>query len=629
MACRSVAATAPDSSNPMLSVAYKAAAELHFTLLLLQQQQQLLLRHQQGSADSATTAAQGSAGVSGQELVSQVHLSLQSRRYEVRGAVLKVLLKHLRQHQQQWAELGGIGGGGGGAAADLCRLLAVHLPQEAHHKVKRRVLALLALLPLLSSPSESLTVTGGVPTPSSAEGGRALGTNSKDSSSSSLLFADVLRRAQADGDPVARQHAVECLGPLLAALLAQGGDNTREPSNSNCGSTGASTPRTTAGTGLEAVRAVLDVVKECSLPHQLPELRLASARALHTSGLLRFDRAFLSGSGASSQQQDEATDAAVAACAAAVTLLEDDDGMVREAAAEAVAEAVAAAATLAAAAGHAVPEAGARRHQRLQQQLSCEAAEAMAFELMPARFGPHPALLAQLCAWCCPLAWQRAALGLGANRSSHGSSSSSRTPVDPCGPVPAPAEEPAASAALGAAPEGIAVGRIFDKEADNQHQEALFICQLAAAALAQLLGDLARCSDGQPAEAAAAPALIRGWLDQALLLLESLQPVGASAENASGRGGVASGGGKAAARFRALAQSWLAVWVAGHLAEPRSAPTGGWRQGVLARIEPLARAAAREREGQPQLAQVAGAAVVAWGGQGSSRTPKPVATFLL
>lgn len=482
----STQASEPDSSNPMLSVAYKSAAELHLSLLL---------------------ASGGSSSGEGNSLLAALRLALRSRRYEVRGAALKALVKHARRSQRQpgksWLA--------GDVVEHLRALLVQALRSEVHHKAQRRLLALLALLP--PAAVAAACASDGSGTQAATAG----------------VFADMLRRAAAAADPRTRQHAVECLGPLLACVLA---------SRQACDQGQAS---------LAEARQLLEVVRESSLPHQLPELRLAAAQALCTSSLLC---ACVLPSAAGAQE------VAVSAWAAVVVLLEDDDSSVREAAAVAVARA-------ATPAGEA------------PQALSWEAAEALAFQLLPARLGPHLALVDQLCSWCWPAGG---------------------------------AAELQPTAGSGAA---AAAGRIFDREQDNQHEEPLMVSQLAAASLARLLS-----RGGVPTDAAEH---VRRWRWAALGSLEVLLPAAAVAAES----GSISGAAVSAARFLALCQGWLAVWAAGYL----PGDDAGHRAQVVVRLERLARAVAGA-EGQLQLDRLAAAALAVWR-QGSGSGEIESVTFLL
>eukprot|EP00887_Chlorella_sp_A99_P000062 scaffold16.g62.t1 len=580
----SVEAAAPDSANPMLSVAFKAAAQLHFSLLLRQCDAQ-----ESGASGSSSGGSGGGGEAPARRLLSQLAVALRSRRYEVRGAALKALLKHVRnwqgrrqqeqtqaQHaQQQQARVADLGLGSGGTLGELWQLLNAQLEQQGHHKAQRRLLALLALLPAAAPPD-------------GAAGATAAGTAA---ASGAGLLAHLLRRAHSAADPAARRHAIECLGPQLGALLAGAGEGAAA-----------------SASALEAVQQVLGAVGEASQPHQLPELRLAAVRALHASDLLRLAPLQPPGrepaASGSAADEDQWSEAAVAAWAAAVALLEDDDGGVRDAAAATVAGAAAAAEGGACAAAS---------QQQEQQQLGWEAAGALAFELMPARFGPCPALLARLCAWCCPAA--------------------------------AGAQAGADAAAAAEAAAGVGASRIFDREEDNQHQEPLMVSQLAAAALAKMLASLPGSADGQSTGGAAlalqpaAADLLAAWLRCALAALATLLPAAARGSGGAARpAGVGGGGSRGAARFRMLCQAWLAVWAAGHcpaaLAPARPCATGSAgmsldRERVLALIEPLAQASGREWEGQPQLAAASAAAVARWRFGGGALPADPAATFLL
>lgn len=381
---------APDYHSPMLSWAFKHATQLCFSLMLDQQQRS------QPSAFSAS---------SGGSLLPQLATALRSERYEVRGAALKVILRHVQQQRQAAAAAPGQQQAAGGSvrqAAALRGLLKQQLQQETHHKALRRLLALLALLP-----------------PAAGAGG------SQGAADVRAEFSAMLALASQAPDSRVRQYAVECLGPLLSQLLEQQGGL---PASSDCMVAGAASQ-------------LLSIVGQCSQPTQLPDLRLAAATAVTTSGLLGVDV----------QQSEAAAEAAAGAWDALLVLLEDEEEHVRQVAARAAVAAMGSFATSGCSSGDAAAAAAAEPAAPSEDWVLRRT-----FCALAAHFSRHPALLALLCRRCCP---------------------SAAAEVEPlrCGDLAAGGAVAAAATAAAAADRA---ERIFDPEKDNTYEEPLLLTQV-------------------------------------------------------------------------------------------------------------------------------------------------------
>jgi hypothetical protein len=431
----------------MLSFANKHAAQLSFTLLLSceRQEQVAPLPPGQGANGHAASSLAGSGGGGGgggsqlaavQQLASALCLPL----YEVRAAALKVLLRHVQAQQAQQVQRGDgqalqqasqQGSAQRLPAAALRALLHQQLKHEQHHKVQRRLLHLLASLPAGDEGSSGDAATA-------------------DAAAVADEFAAMLCWARSRADARIRQHAIHCLGPLLAQLVRR-----QQP---GCLLDGSPTAA--------AAEQLLALLAECSQPQQMQELRLAAAAALAASGLLAADP----------QHSAAAAGAVAAAWALALRLAEDEDEAVREVAA------VAAAAVLAEWSKPQVPRPdspGSIDTSLLQSAIpglaTAAAKEAplaaptvlvdvepespseerllrRAFPALAARFGPHPALLGLLCRLCCPDA--AAAGGAGTT---------------------AEASATAPPMVVGAAKGD----RLFDREVDNTHEDPLLMAQVS------------------------------------------------------------------------------------------------------------------------------------------------------
>lgn len=393
---------APDARSPMLSCAFKHAAQLCFALLLQQQQR---------SRPSAFGASPG--------LLPQLASMLRSERYEVRGAALKVLLRHVAAaaaagQQPPVAQ-----------AAQLRSLLRQQLRAEGHHKAQRRLLALLALLPPTAVGAAAVGTAAGTAGTSASTAAPELAAE----------FSAMLARASQAADSRVRQHAVECLGPLLAQLLEQQGGLP----GGDCAA---------AAAAAQAAAQLLGVVRECSQPWQLPDLRLAAASAAATCGLLRLNP----------RQSVAAGDAAAEAWDALVTLLEDEEDGVREASTQAAAAAMPAFEQQSGASADSSGSSSALAAQPEPGQPSKERLLRRVLPALAARCGPHPALLALLCRRCCPDA--AAAAGVPGPALAAGSGG--------------------ANAAAAAAAAADRAERLFDREPENTHEEPLLLAQVRA-----------------------------------------------------------------------------------------------------------------------------------------------------
>lgn len=412
-----------DYCSPMLSCAFKHATQLCLSLLL----QQL----RQGSRDSAFAQPGGS-------LLPQLATALRSLVYEVRGAALKWLLKQLQQQQPAGATTAAGAAGAAGVRQllftpqqqrQLRALLKQQLAEESHHKAQRRLLALLALLP--PGAGEAAAAAGGVP-------GAGVAAE----------FSAMLARAKQAADSRVRQHAVECLGPLLSQLLAQQG--------------GMPASGSTPASPVEAAGQLLEVAADCAQPRQLPELRLAAAAAVASSGLLQLDP----------RQSDVAAEAAAGAWRVLLALLEDEDEEVREVAARAAGVAMAAfsssggSCTAVAAEAGAACAAGAAGAAAEPASPSDERVLRRLFPALAARFGAHPALLALLRRLCCPSAAAAGAAGAA------GAPSSTPAALAP------PAGAAAAAETAAQERERERAARIFDREPDNMHEEPVLVAQV-------------------------------------------------------------------------------------------------------------------------------------------------------
>ena len=414
-----------DYCSPQLSFAFKHAAQLCLSLALQQQQQQ-------GSNRDSAFAAPG-----GGSLLPQLATALRSQLYEVRGAALKVLLRHLQQQQQP--------AGAGPSSSQqqlftpqqqgqLRSLLRQQLTEETHHKAQRRLLALLALLPPGAGEAAAM---GGAP-------------GSATASNVAAEFGAMLARATQAADSRVKQHAVECLGPLLAQLLTQ---HSGMPA---CGGDAGSGDGSTCASPASAAGQLLGVARDCAQPWQLPELRLAAAAAVASSGLLQLDPV----------QSEAAAEAGAGAWQVLLVLLEDEDEEVRQASAAAASAAVAAfGSSGGSSSGSGTADTDTAGTAAEPASPSDERVLRQLFHAMAARFGPHAALLALLRRLCCPAAAAAAAEG-GCAAPGGG----------PEGTVPA-----AKGAASAQERERERAAKIFDREPDNMHEEPVLAAQVGPA----------------------------------------------------------------------------------------------------------------------------------------------------
>jgi hypothetical protein len=493
------------------------------------------------AAPAVLAPAAGSGGVAARlvaQLAERLALALGSSEYEVRAAACKVAARQLPPPALAAADAV--------AASEVAALRAAAwaaLEREENPKVRRRLLALAAALQACAA---------GVPDGVGAAPAAAAPDGALE------RVAQARAALDAASDLEARAEALGCLAAAVRAAAGGGG--------------GADAEAAAAAAGVLAA-----TLADAARTAQPDALRLAAAGALGGSGLLRPLADAVRAAGAPavapvSTAVEALEQASLAAWWTAATLLEDDADAVRAAAAAAAQAALEAAA-------------GAGPEQRQGQQdaeeagprgarLYEEAVKPRVFDLLASACASARsdavcrAAAARLAAAvfdpaAAPLAAALEPLG-GAAAAAAGASGDAADTEGANGAQAAPA----AAATGGVIPEsGISARRLFDREADNHHEEPLQVAQAAAAALAARLPALppgGAAGDALAAWGAAAGAWLEGFA--------------AALRAAPGMGAGAWVGGACAHpdAFAPLCRCLLAVWACG-------AHGDGWRGADSAR----------------------------------------------
>ncbi|GAB4815827.1 hypothetical protein N2152v2_002873 [Parachlorella kessleri] len=419
----------------------------------------------------------------------------------------------------------------------------------------------------------------------------------------------------------------------------------------------------------QPLRPFLDVLQGCSQPWQLPELRWAAVAALDASGLLALGAATspdptaaaaaaalpaqeVWAAGQVSSGMEAGSDAgnrAQVACqlpdwlvagvvegwAVAMRLLEEEEVEVRDAMAAIAAAAAAAgsariagtaAASSSAGTAAAAASMAAAGSQEALQQGCVEWVERQVFPALAARFGPHPALLRQLCAWVYEEELQDTSGAVLDGAGDQQSNGTGKAGVQ----TGQAAEEGTAAHDGKEGAGGVMKGspgeerRLFDRELDNHHEEPLLIAQLAAETLAHLASEL------QPGGKAAT--LLLSWAGSALCHLEAavpaLLPAKAQAQGACSPWlqygeavGAVQGG------FVPVYRALLAVWVGGHVGGG-AASSGAGSSAIPARLVRLFDGEGAAVE-QPQLRSLVAKVLRLWGCHDTEPEPNFEELFLV
>ncbi len=416
-----------------------------------------------GNGTEPAAAAGGGGGII-DALVDQLSWrlaeALKSSEYEVRATAAKVAAKQLPAQLPAGAAVG---------PATLGKLQEVEaaaweqLGGESNVKVRRRLLALAALLQQVQEQVAAAQLK---------EPAVAAGT---EAAVALRRFEQARAALSGTTDVTAQAQALECMARAARPLVA-------------AAATAAATGGGSSSTSASAAGAILQLaatLQSFSRPAQPDPVRLAAARVLGTSGLLL---PFVDGSNSTtssiSSSGIDLSRTSLQCWWVAVCLMDDDEAGVRATAAAAAQAAMAADQTSPLSSSSSAAVAGGEA-AAMSQPLYEEAVKPRAFALIAARCGAAAAAALQL--------------------QKDGALLLATAVFDPSLPPPSVldslATAAARAAAAPAAAAGLTVRRLFDREADNHHEEPLHSAQLAARALAALLP---RLPPGGPAAAAVA-----------------------------------------------------------------------------------------------------------------------------
>ncbi|BDA45482.1 probable thyroid adenoma-associated protein homolog [Coccomyxa sp. Obi] len=422
-------AAGTDAADPMRSLFLKHAALLYFGPALCSLLKQQHAAETQSAGDSSSCAASGGLAE------SDVAAALAHPLYDVRAATLKALLGRFSS--------------GEAVPAWLLQLLKAHMTKETHHKATQRALQLLTLPLAPECPSEPPAPSQHPPSDrqqlrcSTAAADKTGSTGNHTSAGPGQAWAEVhaLQQRLMDAQhPQVQERALRGLGAAMRSPIAALTHSRASPTDMNARMANLSIAQDEGEAGCAALLAglrgalggFLAVLRSFSAASQPSEMRLAAITALHSSTLLTA-LPTPAAQPPPSPELDEVEGAALETWYVALHLMEDEDDEVREAAAAAAGDAMGAVAGVQCAGLH------------------VEQIERQAFQFLGRCCGHLPPFQQQLMRWV---------------------------------------YRPVGGGALDKEWQPGAVRKLFDKEIDNHHEEALLAAQLASWQLRSLIGRL-------------------------------------------------------------------------------------------------------------------------------------------